>query len=130
MLAEVVRRASGATTTTWPIAISASEGRKPMKVKYMSAASPKASMGRISGDMKNVSSARTHVPDRRARATEASVARTVAPTIATTATSRLLRAARWIWLERTEANRSRYHGSDDPGGGNQSGGPRVNGVKR
>src|SRR2546427_285183 len=71
MLAEVVHRASGATTTTWPIAISASEGRKPMKVKYMSAASPKASMGRISGDMKNVSSARTHVPDRRGGATAA-----------------------------------------------------------
>src|SRR2546430_10721274 len=59
MLAEVVRRASGATTTTWPIAISASEGRKPMKVKYMSAASPKASMGRISGDMKNRSEEHT-----------------------------------------------------------------------
>src|SRR2546426_6093097 len=114
MLAEVVRRASGATTTTWPIAISASEGRKPRKVKYMSAASPKASMGRISGDMKNVSSARTHGPDRRAGATEASVGRAVAPPIATTPAPGVLRAARGVWVERPEADRGWYHRGDKP----------------
>src|SRR2546427_6193954 len=117
MLAEVVRRTNGATTTVWPIMISGSEGRKPRKVKYISAARPKASMGRIMGDMKNVSSARTHRPERRARATEASVASTVAATIATSATSRLLSAARWVWPELTRSERSRDHRSDRPDGG-------------
>ena len=78
--------------------------------------------------MKNVSSARTHRPERRARATEASVASTVAATIATTATSRLLSAARWIWLELTGSNRSRYHWSDSPDGGNLIERPSVNDV--
>jgi len=85
-------------------------------------------MGRIMGDMKNVSSARTHRPERRARATEASVASTVAATIATSATSRLLSAARWIWLELTGSNRSRYHWSDSPDGGNLIERPSVNDV--
>jgi len=79
--------------------------------------------------MKNVSSARTQVPDRRARATEARVARTVAPTIATTATSRLVEAARWIWLECTESNRSWYHWSDRPVGGNLIERPWVKDVR-
>src|SRR2546427_1987138 len=117
MLADVVRRTNGATTTVWPTMISGSEGRRPRNVKYISAARPKASMGRIMGDMKNVSSARTHRPERRARATEASVASTVAATIATTATSRLLSAARWIWLELTGSDRRPYHWRHSPDGG-------------
>src|SRR5256886_14535859 len=127
MLAEVVRRASGATTTTWPIAISASEGRKPMKVKYMSAASPKASMGRISGDMKNVSSARTHVPDRRARGTQAGAARAAAPTIPPPPASGLVGGARGGWGEGTGADKSRGHRGGKPGGGDASERPRGEG---
>src|SRR5437870_13076612 len=101
MLADVVRRTNGATTTVWPTMISGSEGRRPRNVKYISAARPKASMGRIMGDMKNVSSARTHRPERRARATEATVAWPGAATIATRATSRLLGEARGSWIEFT-----------------------------
>src|SRR5262247_1244844 len=128
MLAEVVRRTNGATTMVWPTMISGSDGRRPRNVKYISAASPKASMGRIIGDMKNVSSVRTHLPERRASATEARVARTVAAVIATSATSRLLSAARWIWLDRTGSNRSWYHWSDRPDGGNLIERPSVNDV--
>src|SRR2546427_12669056 len=96
MLADVVRRTNGATTTVWPTMISGSEGRRPRNVKYISAARPKASMGRIMGDMKNVSIARTHRPERRARATEASVASTVAGTIRTSAASKLWSAGRGV----------------------------------
>src|SRR2546425_13034690 len=95
MLAEVVRRTNGATTTVWPIMISGSEGRKPRKVKYISAARPKASMGRIIGDMKNVSSARTHRPERRGNGAGGGVARTRAAAPAAHAAPPVVRAARW-----------------------------------
>ena len=78
--------------------------------------------------MKNVSSARTHRPVRRARATDASVASSVAASIVTAATSRLLRAARWIGAELTGSNRSRYHCSDRPDGGNLIDRPSVSDV--
>ncbi len=104
----------------WPSMMRLSDGRKPSKVKYISAASPKATPGRIIGDMNIVSSMRAHCRPLRAIASDAAVPKSVARAVAQSATSRLLLAARWICRERAASNSSAYHSSENPVGGNFS----------
>src|SRR5258708_18579854 len=116
----VVRRMNGTITATWPTIISGIDSGSPSVLKNMSAASPKARVGRISGDMKTASRAWAHHVRRPAMASAAAVPRTTATVVAQNAISTLFQAAMWIWTDWTGSKRLRYHRSDPAGGGKRS----------
>ena len=115
--APTVRSTKGARMTAWPTMISSIEGRKPISVKYISAANPKARPGSTSGDMNSASAARASFPRAPARPNAAAVPKTEAASAAQIATSIVLPAARWIWRERTLSNSCSYQRKERPCGG-------------
>jgi hypothetical protein len=89
----VVRRMNGTMTATWPTIMSGIDSGSPSVLKNISAARPKASVGRMSGDMKRASSAWLHHVRRRVMASAAAVPSTTEIAVADMATTRLFHAA-------------------------------------
>src|SRR5882724_6500783 len=124
----LVRRMNGTITATWPTIMSGIDSGSPSVLKNMSAASPKARVGRISGDMKTASRAWAHHVRRPAMATAAAVPSTTAAVVEQNAISTLFQAAMWIWTDWTGSKRLRYQRSDTAGGGKRSERESVNEV--
>src|SRR6266850_1490865 len=124
----VVRRTNGTITATWPTIISGIDSGSPSVLKNISAASPKARVGRISGDMKSASSVWLHHVRRRVIASAAAVPSTTAIVVDEAATTRLCQAAVWICADWTGSKRLRYQRSDIAGGGKRSERESVNDV--
>ncbi len=111
-----------------PAMIRFSEGRKPISVKYISAARPKVRPGRTSGDRNRPSAIRASLWRLRAIPSDAMLPNRMPKPVDQAATSSEFWTARWICLDFEGSNRASYHCSEKPVGGNLSDRPSVKEV--